>query len=387
VEPNAAPTCDPNCSGAATIDGAGGTLTKCYVTLKVPGGAVRAPTSFAITSRPRSRYGIGYGAGNLFTVADLCPEGVTFASPVTVEIGWPDADADNVIDNAPLAEFLTRIWRTDPGTGVPVALTNTCQSQACPAGCETPSFTPTADCCCAPLSSSYNKWILLRSQFSELAGGHDCPPVETGARLEIAHLDTAPGDDTLRFEGTFTLPTGTPIADLDPRAHGIRLILDDPSRNVLDVVVPAGAFRDASRAGWKLEANGTTWVYRNEGPESPGGIVHAVIEDRSARAPGAVGFLFEGARGAYAAAKLVGRSLELPARGQCFRFDFEHGRSCTRDASGATLKCEEHSAGVPTVTPAPAPGRRRPPAAGPALRWDQRRARPGDLMADMDGGP
>jgi hypothetical protein len=360
VEPNAAPTCDPSCSGATTIDGAGGTLTKCYLTLKVPRGAVSGPTSFAITPRPQSRYGIGYVAGNLFTVADLCPEGVTFASPVTVEIGWPDADADNIVDNAPLAEYLTRIWRTDPGTGMPVALTGTCQNQPCPPGCDTPSFTPTADCCCAPLASTYNKWILLRSQFSEVAGGHDCPPVETGAHLEIANLATPPGDDTLRFEGAFVLPAGTPIADLDPLAHGIRLILDDPSRNVLDVVLPPGGFSEGQNSGWRVDANRTKWVYRNDGREPPGGIIRATIEDVSAQDPGKVTFLFEGARGSYAAAKLVGRSIELPAHGQCFRFDFEQGRSCTRDASGATLGCEERSTAVPSVTTTTAPPRRRP---------------------------
>ncbi|HJQ85320.1 MAG TPA: hypothetical protein VKA21_14640 [Candidatus Binatia bacterium] len=363
TEPNTLPTCDPARSGADTIGAAGGTLTKGRITLRVPANAVSRPTSFSITTRPSgSRYGIGYTGGNLVSVADLCPEGATFNPPVIVEYTWVDGPPpDDIIDDAPLAEALTKMWRTDTGTGVPVALTNQCQNQPCAASCVNNSgFSPTADCCCAPTQSTWNKWLLVRSQFSEMALGHDCPPVATGARLEVTNLDTPPGDDTLRFEGTFTLPSGIPRTELDPLAHGIRLILDAPGRPLLDVLVPAGHY--AQRAGWSVDASGTRWVYRNRTRQPPGGIVRAAIEDRGASRPGLVAFVFEGVRGSYAATKVVGRSLELPARGQCFRFDFEDGRSCRLDAVGRTLACEERSTAAPTVTTTTTP---HPPPPGP----------------------
>jgi hypothetical protein len=86
--------------------------------------------------------------------------------------------------------------------------------------------------------------------------------------LTVGRLDTPPGDDTLRFSGTLSVPA-TPA--IDPTADGIRFGLHhffgDP---VAVVSVPGGI-------GWAHDAHGTEWVYRDRTGQA-GGVTRVVVK-------------------------------------------------------------------------------------------------------------
>jgi cysteine-rich repeat protein len=160
----------------------------------------------------------------------------------------------------------------------------------------------------------------------------ECGTVAQG-KLTIGKLDTPPGDDTLSFQGTLTLPSPVSPA-LDPLATGVRLVIDDKVGNVLDVTIPGGS-------GWAVNGSGTKWTYQNKTAMPPGGIYRVVIQDKSAATPGLVKFAVKGKAGSYAVAstdlRVTTRMILAPSGGQCGDANFP---SCAFNASGSKLRCK-----------------------------------------------
>jgi hypothetical protein len=124
----------------------------------------------------------------------------------------------------------------------------------------------------------------------------DCagPAAVVKPKLKIGKQATPPGDDTLTFTGEMTIPTAP---TLDPVAHGATLLADGADGRVfLDVVVPAGAYVDATKTGWKANDAGTAWTYKN--PTGVLGITKVKIKG-SAKKPGVFKFQVTGEHGRY----------------------------------------------------------------------------------------
>lgn len=320
--------CDPLRSASATVGPAGATLTTPdgSIDVTIPPGALSAPRSGSITGGlPDSRYMIGSFATRI-QVAELGPDGQVFLPPATITFSWPDADNDGRVDGTVLSERALLVWRN----GKP--LTGQCWAKK-----HQPS-----DCTTACCRMDLNIWTLQVDQFSEyVVAEQPCVEVD-GAQLKLTKLDTPAGDDGLVFKGSFTLPPGIGVADVDPLVHGLGLTLDDQGP-VVDVTLPAGAFDESVGRGWVVKSKGRRWIYAGESATSPGGIVKAVLEDRSKKAPGLVKFLFESKGGFYAASPQVVSRVVLPASGDCAeaRFPGPPGPSCALSKSASTLKCEE----------------------------------------------
>lgn len=126
------------------------------------------------------------------------------------------------------------------------------------------------------------------------------PAVE--ARLRITRVDTPPGDDTLAFRGRMTLAHPFDPA-LDPIANGVGITVTDASAiEVLNLVIPGGAYDPVARAGWRVSSSGKRWRYVNKSATPPAGITGVVIKDLSSRTPGLIDFKVLGRRGDFAAA-------------------------------------------------------------------------------------
>jgi hypothetical protein len=315
--------CDPLNSTGANVgpSGTGGTpLVTPDVTLSVPAGALAEDTSLSITGGLAAS-GFSIGDSRLVTVAELRPSDVTFASPVTLTLRWPDADNDGIVDgtNPPLLETDLHFYRNG------VALfAETCGAR--PAECD----------------RNANAWTITVTHFSEYTLARGCVAA-TGAQLKLTKLATAPGDDGLAFKGSFIRPTGMTIADVNPLAHGLRVMLDDATGTVLDQTLAAGAYDLLARAGWTVNKAGTKWTYKyksNTVP-APGGIVKVSLQDQNAKQPGLMKFTVKGKGGSYVATPPVVPGLGLPAVGECVEARFPGpapSPSCTFD--GKTLKCK-----------------------------------------------
>jgi uncharacterized delta-60 repeat protein len=88
---------------------------------------------------------------------------------------------------------------------------------------------------------------------------------------------------------------------LDPGAGGVRVLLDGPSRNLLDVTIPPGAFVAPPKIGWttKVTTLGTRWIWVDKtnypaAHETPAGIFKVKVEDKSNITPGRVKFTLKG---------------------------------------------------------------------------------------------
>lgn len=169
----------------------------------------------------------------------------------------------------------------------------------------------------------------------------DCagPAAVAKAKVKIGKQGTPPGDDTLAFSGTMTIPTAPA---LDPVTAGARVLVDDADgRAVVDVVIPGGAYVDATKTGWKANAAGTAWTYKN--PAGVVGITKVNVK-ASAKTPGLVTFKVVGEGGAYDA---NGTTLPLHAvfalgaAGQGGLATFTAPETtCALNGKGTTLACK-----------------------------------------------
>jgi hypothetical protein len=162
-------------------------------------------------------------------------------------------------------------------------------------------------------------------------------------KVVVGKLNTPPGDDTLTFQGSVTLP-GFVSPLLNPLADGVRLHLEDTAGSILDLAIPGGAFTNPSGVGWKVNRNGTKWTYQDKTAAPPDGIFKVVIQDKSARTLGLVTFVANGRKGSY----VVGGT-DLPVSGDiafsghCADATFAGpapAPHCAFNKSGSTLNCK-----------------------------------------------
>jgi hypothetical protein len=159
-------------------------------------------------------------------------------------------------------------------------------------------------------------------------------------KLSLVHLDLPTGDERMKFKGTISsFPTTPPI---DPVANGIRLLItDETGGEVLDVLVPGGAFDAAARNGWMARGGGSVFIYRDRRPITVEGITKVVLKQTSA---GDLRFVIVGRDGTYLApqgdAVVASLILDPPVdtAGQCGDAVFSSGECISR--AGTRLTCK-----------------------------------------------
>jgi hypothetical protein len=164
------------------------------------------------------------------------------------------------------------------------------------------------------------------------------PVFATKARLKIGKLNTPPGDDRLKLKGIITVPT-TPA--INPAVKGVRILLNGAGgTTILDTTIAGGN-------GWKTNATGTAWLWRN--PAGNSGIIKVRLKTRSSK-PGQLRFSVTGKNGSFPVAPAdapVKATLvidsPLATTGQCGEVVFpgpSPSPSCTFTPSGSTLRCK-----------------------------------------------
>jgi hypothetical protein len=117
--------------------------------------------------------------------------------------------------------------------------------------------------------------------------------------LSVSKLDTPPGDDTLTFKGELIVPHPF-VPALDPVAVGVAVAIEDSAGvRPIDVTVPGGAYDPATKVGWRIARNGTSWTYVDKSAAPVGGITSVKIKDLSKKQPGLVRVKVTGKRGSY----------------------------------------------------------------------------------------
>jgi hypothetical protein len=161
-----------------------------------------------------------------------------------------------------------------------------------------------------------------------------------GAVLKVGRVATPPGDETLVLKGELLLPQEA-AAGLDPRATGVRVVVEGAAGPILDAIVPAGAFDRATKTGWKVNRADTAWTYRS--PGGPAGIRKVVVKRPGGGA--VVRAVVVGKGGAYPAgegALPLGATLALDApvarTGRCGEAVFAPG-GCTVNRRGTAVRC------------------------------------------------
>jgi hypothetical protein len=125
------------------------------------------------------------------------------------------------------------------------------------------------------------------------------PVIATKAKITIQKLVTPPGDDKFKFSGYLQVPE-TPF--IDPRNNnGVRVLIHDSTGvQVLDALIPPGAYNVGNRAGWIVNGSATTFTYKNAGAPVPlvQGVYKAQVK-KSTKTPGLVKFAVAGKTGSY----------------------------------------------------------------------------------------
>ena len=82
------------------------------------------------------------------------------------------------------------------------------------------------------------------------------------ARLRVANVETPPGDERLFLRGVVRMPNGPSI---DPVSTGSQVMLIGASDTIVfEQIVPAGAYDETARTGWKTNRAGTAFRYESE---------------------------------------------------------------------------------------------------------------------------
>ena len=160
--------------------------------------------------------------------------------------------------------------------------------------------------------------------------------------IRLTGMNTPPGDDTLAFGGRVVI--GHPFSPaLDPLARGVGIVINElGGTEVLNVVIPGGAYDPVSKAGWRVSSTGKRWRYIDKRATPPGGITAVTIKDLSSRQPGLIDFTVKGRRGDYGAAPdavtLTGTLILDPPTAETGQCGFGTG-ACLRD--GRTIRCRQ----------------------------------------------
>jgi hypothetical protein len=175
------------------------------------------------------------------------------------------------------------------------------------------------------------------------------PTTQVKTQLSILKLLTPPGDDRLKFKGSFaSVPTAPPI---NPVLKGVRVVVTDNANNtVLDAIIPPGAYNAGTKSGWKANGAGTSWVYKNSGTIVP--LINGInkVSLKKQKTAGLYKFTVGGKNGSYgfstANLPLTGILVidsPLAITGQCGEAHFPGPAPfprCTLTAGGNTVKCK-----------------------------------------------
>jgi photosystem II stability/assembly factor-like uncharacterized protein len=291
-------------------------------------------TVFAADLQPERKCQGGANDGAACTVASECPGNggscvaSAFDAPVTLTFTWLDEESPATQPGC------TKGDRRVDGTGISEGNLKISRNGVAGVACKTVP----AEC-----DQCNNKWTIQVTQFSEYALLGSCTAALSGAKLTLAKVLPPGGDDKLSFKGTFI--RDTPIGDIDPLAHGLELAIDDDSGNVLHVALAAGVFDAGAMMGWKVNASGTKWTYRNGTLAPPGGIVNAIVQDVD-DGSSTVKFAFRGKAGDYpvnTATASVHAEVALPGAAECVEARFPGpapAPSCAFNRSFTTIKCK-----------------------------------------------
>lgn len=320
--------CDGNClvetTITSTVPSGGGTVATANtsVTSQNPGAVSILETS--ATEAPPE--GFAFAGREVIIHA---PQG-TAASPLVLVF---DVDASII----PLGTDETSIEISKDGATVPMC--TGASGVASPDPCVASRVRlETGDIELTVLSSTASRWTV--------SGPLCAVNGMTKPKLIISKLNTPPGDDTLNFQGTFTVPF--PFSPpLDPLANGLRLQITNVAGSALDVTIPGGAFTKSLGRGWKVNARRTTWTYSDKTKVPIGGIFNVVVQDKSKSTPGLVKLVAKGKFGAYSlaasSAAATGRALLNPPTGQCGEAGFAGpapAPHCSFNAKRGTLSCK-----------------------------------------------
>lgn len=131
-------------------------------------------------------------------------------------------------------------------------------------------------------------------------GGHqDSPQGASRITLRRVLRDTVPGDDMLKFRGSFALPTNLSFSSLDPSSEGKRIVVEGADGSIIvDAELPPGALGGGpDRSGWRSKRTAFKYVDRSDEPI--GGIIKVVIKDMGRRMPRGVLVKVNGEKGTY----------------------------------------------------------------------------------------
>lgn len=163
----------------------------------------------------------------------------------------------------------------------------------------------------------------------------------TSARLVATDLATVGCDDRFTLNGTFTPPPSPPI---DPMTAGLRVVVRNAAGDALvDETVPAGAYDNGTRAGWRVYTTGTSMTWKFVRPAGGGAVRRAVVKKR-ARTGDALKIGVKGSAVCFAAPSSLPLSATVvltPPRaltGQCGEVHFA-GAACASRAGGQRIVC------------------------------------------------
>jgi hypothetical protein len=122
----------------------------------------------------------------------------------------------------------------------------------------------------------------------------NAPVCASGLTIQKPSLRLRATPFSLRVKGQTLIPK--PWQGVDPRANGIRLVVDAASGpGGLDVTLPGGAA--VNGVGWSLNRAGTQWTYHDPAGLH-GGVTKAAVKDRSSRTDGLLLWSITGKSGA-----------------------------------------------------------------------------------------
>ena len=334
-------------------------------TLKIPlGGPPYAlPTATNITIAALNQCGNTYFAlqndlaanVRMVSCVEFFPNNQPFGKPITMTFGWANTGGTCAVSTpqGTVNEGNLRIYRSvDTGGG----FNGTFITERFGNGAGCPNTTVTTPCpvsgaCSQAICDPTSNLVTLTGvpHFSEYAFvSTPCDRIGD-AKLTLHKIGAPPGDDSLAFKGTLTLPSGVSFGQLLPDQNGLQLTLEDlvPGAPIpVDHVdLPTLVYYGdplSPRFGWKSAQTKHTWVDKRVSP--PGGIVQVTLKDRSKKSPGLVALGVKGKKGSFAMSA-GGASLQvtLPGTDLCYAANFPGPGSkqvCELSGgAGNNLKC------------------------------------------------
>ncbi len=174
-------------------------------------------------------------------------------------------------------------------------------------------------------------------------------------KVTFTKLDQALGQQKVKIQGSFQIPTGGPA--VAPQSRGVHVRVLGPTGGlVIDQHIPAGFFTTTSPVGWKVAGTPPKkFSYLDKAkPAVQNGIKKVVVTDKSSKVPGMFSFVIDGDMGSYPLApgeSPIAVAFELndtgnppggmPGTDQCGEVKFKQpplAPSCTPSASKLTCK-------------------------------------------------